>query len=126
MQNTRLSNLVSASGRLLVGWLQNPWRRTSVQLLALLGGFFLATAVSTLAGQAAVWDLQIAALLTLVCEGVSALTYRSPSPGFIRRGPDTWVPDGRSPQQALWISALNLLKLGLIFGMFVEAFKLGS
>lgn len=114
MQNTRLSNLLSASARLLLAWLQNPWRRTSIQLLSLLGGFFLASAISTTAGQTAWWDLQIAAILLLVCEVISAIAYRR-----------LFTPE-RPPEQVLLISSLNFLKIGLIYGLFVEAFKLGS
>lgn len=112
MQDTRFSNLLSASARQLSGWLQNPWRRTSIQIIALFGGFFLATAIATTAGQAALWDLPAAAVLVLICEAISSWIYRR-------------SPQGRVPF-SLGFAALNLLKVGFTYGLFVEAFKLGS
>jgi|JI8StandDraft_2_1071088.scaffolds.fasta_scaffold19009_2 hypothetical protein len=112
MQDTRLNNLIAAAARAFGGWLRNPWRRTSVQLLSVLGGFFAASAIATTAGQEAAWDLSMAGLLALGCEVASWVVYR-------RYGNDR----DRSP---LLISVLNLFKLGLMYGLFLEAFKLGS
>lgn len=112
MQDTRFSNLLSASARQLSGWLQNPWRRTSLQIIAVLGGFFLASAIATSAGQAAIWDLPVAAVLVLLCEAISRLVYRR-------------SPRGSAPLP-LGLTALNLAKVGFAYGLFVEAFKLGS
>ena len=41
----------------------------------------------------------------------------------VRRRADAGAILGERP---LWIAILNSLKLGLIYGLFVEAFKLGS
>jgi hypothetical protein len=113
VQNTRLSNLFDAIARQLSGWLQNPWRRWSLLAIAILVGFFLASAIATTAGQAAVWDLPIAAFLTVLSEGVSRWVYG--------RGAE---PGDRSPP--LLYPLVNLLKIGVVFGLFLEAFKLGS
>lgn len=113
VQNTRLSNLFDAIARQLSGWLQNPWRRWSLLALAILAGFFVASALSTTAGQAAVWDLPIAAFLTAASEGISRWVYgRGTEPG-----------DRPAP---LLYPLVNLLKIGVVFGLFLEAFKLGS
>ena len=114
MQDTRFSNLLIATGRQVSAWLQNPWRRTSIQLLSIFGGFFLASAAATTAGQAALWDLPVAAVLVLLCEGICGFTY------------GRYGRTGGRQRLALGLSALNLLKIGFIFGMFVEALKLGS
>lgn len=116
MQDTRLNNLLGAITRGLGGWLQNPWRRTSVQCLAVLVGFFGASALITTAGQEAAWDLSMAGILAVFCEVVSIVVYRR----WNARATDF---NGRSP---LWLSVLNLLKLGMVYGLFLEAFKLGS
>lgn len=112
MQNTRLNNLLGTITRGLGGWLQNPWRRTSVQLLAVFGGFFTASALITTAGQEAAWDLSMAGILAVGCEVASMVVYRQ-----------TRGSTDRSP---LVLSILNLFKLGLVYGLFLEAFKLGS
>jgi len=112
VQNTRLNNLLVAIAQGLGGWLQNPWRRTSVQLLAVLGGFFAASALITTAGQEAAWDLSMAGILAVGCELASIVVYRQ--------------ANARGDRSPLLLSILNLFKLGLIYGLFLEAFKLGS
>ncbi|MEM9772507.1 MAG: DUF565 domain-containing protein [Cyanobacteria bacterium P01_D01_bin.73] len=127
MQDTRLNNLIAASARQLNGWLANPWRRKSIQGFALLLGFFLAGAAVTTAGQAAVWDMSVTAVLVALCELISWLTYRRDERRSLQVPPtsreDTMpqAPPGRP-----WGTALNLLKVGLIYGLFLEGFKLGS
>lgn len=113
MQDTRLSTLVDRiSGRFVV-FLRNPWRRTSLLIIGLLGGNFLATTVSTVAGQRADLDVTVALILVLFVEIVSVLVYRSD-----RRRADE--------QRSLLLEVLNSIKLGLTYGLFVDAFKLGS
>ncbi|MGD1851665.1 MAG: DUF565 domain-containing protein [Cyanophyceae cyanobacterium] len=128
MQDTRLNNLIAASARQLNGWLENPWRRTSIQGFALLLGFFLAGAAVTTAGQAAVWDMSVTAVLIALCELVSWVHYRregqrSPQLPITRPSLDPAPP---TPTRRPWITALNLLKVGLMYGLFLEGFKLGS
>ncbi len=117
MQNTRLNSLIDTlldrSGR----WLQNPWRRISLVVISLLLGNFLATAIATTAGQNADWDILVSVVLVVFTEGVSWFVYR-----IDRRT----VPSNQTGQRALAIEILNALKLGLIYGLFVEAFKIGS
>lgn len=109
MQDTRLTRLVNGSIDSLGRWLQNPWRRTSLLLLSVLFGNFLATAISTTTGQQANLDILIAALLAGLTEFTSWLVYRM-----------------QRPNRPLPYSLLNALKIGLIYGLFVESFKLGS
>jgi Protein of unknown function (DUF565) len=123
MQNTRLTTLVDGSLQRLTQWLRNPWRRSSMLIISLLFGNFLASAVSTIAGQKADLDILAAALIVAVTELISWMTYG--------RG---WRSPARPPsnrplvtsQRSLLIEALNGLKLGLIYGLFVQAFTLGS
>jgi hypothetical protein len=113
MQNTRLNRLLGTTTDRLTGWLKNPWRRTSVWLISLLLGNFLASAISTIAGQSASLDVYVAAILVAICELTSWIVY----------GPTgAAVP----PERRSLLQATNALKIGLLFGIFVEALKLGS
>ncbi|MBD2694188.1 DUF565 domain-containing protein [Anabaena catenula] len=110
MQNTRLNTLLDTIARSLGQWFINPWRRLSLLLISWLFGFFLGSAVSTTAGQKAELDIVVAAFLVLLTEITSRIFY---SRSFFAR-------------QALWVESLNLLKVGFIYSLFLEAFKLGS
>lgn len=110
MQNTRLSGIVDAIGGQLGRWFFNPWRRLSLVIISLLFGFFLGTAVSTTAGQAADWDITAAAILVTLVEIIDRIYYRS----------------SRQGNRAFWVESLNALKIGLTYSLFIEAFKLGS
>lgn len=110
MQNTRLNSLVSVTIARLGDWLRNPWRRLSVIVISLLLGNFLGSAIATIAGQRAELDILVAALLVTLTELVSRLYYSNRS--VVGR----WF----------FVEVLNTLKVGLIYSLFVEAFKLGS
>ena len=107
MQNTRLNNLFNAIGGYLGRWLFNPWRRLSLLIISLLFGFFLGTAVSTTAGQSSDWDIVAAGIVVALVEVINRIYYRQGVRSF-------------------WIESLNALKIGLIYSLFIEAFKLGS
>ncbi|MFN6518159.1 MAG: DUF565 domain-containing protein [Nostoc sp. CreGUA01] len=110
MQNTRLNNLFDAIARQLGQWFLNPWRRMSLLIISLLFGFFLGNAISTTAGQRAELDIMAAGFFVLLTEITSGIFYNQSF--FTRR--------------SLLLESLNLLKVGLIYSMFLEAFKLGS
>ncbi|MBW4562033.1 MAG: DUF565 domain-containing protein [Mojavia pulchra JT2-VF2] len=110
MQNTRLNNLFDAIARQLNQWFFNPWRRLSLLIISFLFGFFLGSAISTSAGQRAELDIYVAALLVFLTEISSRIFYARP---FLAR-------------RALWVESLNFLKVGFIYSLFLEAFKLGS
>jgi cation transporter-like permease len=112
MQNTRLNTLVEDSLQRTTQWLRNPWRRLSVLIISLLFGNFLASAVSTIAGQRAEPDILAAAVVVAIAEAISWLTYATRSAPESSR---SWIIEG-----------LNGLKLGLLYGLFVQAFTLGS
>ena len=110
MQNTRINRLIDVLGERFRGWLSNPWRRISLLLISLLFGTFLGTAISTIAGQSADWDIIAAGLLVLLTEFANWLVYGGPRPAV----------------GSFWGEMLNALKIGLTYNLFVEAFKLGS
>ena len=121
MQNTRLSTLIDRIWQQFVRWAENPWRRLSLLIISLLLGDFLASAIATSTGQRATLDISIAFMLSIVTESISWLVYAS---SFGRRN-----LEGRNPilgQRPILVAILNNLKLGLVYGLFLEAFKLGS
>ena len=110
MQRTRLSTLVEQAGQRFSQWIFNPWRRISLAVISLLFGNFFATAISATAGQKAEIDILIAAILVAIVELISWLYHRSRS----------------AEQRTVLPELLNSFKLGMVYGLFVEAFKLGS
>jgi Protein of unknown function (DUF565) len=116
MQNTRLNTLLDRLTQRFTRWAQNPWRRISLIIISLLSGNFLASAIATTTGQTAELDITISATLVGIVEFISWLTY----------GNKADVNRAIFRQKPIWIAILNNLKLGLIYGLFVEAFKLGS
>jgi hypothetical protein len=110
MQNTRLNNLFDAIALNIGQWFLNPWRRISLLLMSFLFGSFMGTAIATTTGQQARIDIFVAAILVVITEVTSKLVYSRPS----------------QQQRILWIESLNLFKVGVMYNLFIEAFKLGS
>ncbi len=120
MQNTRLNTLIDRALGQFTQWAQNPWRRLSLIIISLLFGNFLASAIATTTGQRTNLDTVISAVLLVITESISWLVY---SKRIQRLAAENAIERQRRP---LWLEILNSLKLGLIYGLFVEAFKLGS
>ncbi|MFP4007519.1 MAG: DUF565 domain-containing protein [Spirulinaceae cyanobacterium] len=114
MQNTRLSTLFDRLSDRVVTLFNNPWRRIALVAISFLFGFFLGSALSSTAGQLAFWDVPAAGVLVLVTEITSRFIYRQP-----RRNLDI-------TRMSLLADVLNALKIGLTYGLFLEAFKLNS
>ena len=115
MQNTRLNVLLNGTVGQFSRWAQNPWRRLSLLIISVLFGNFLSSAIATFAGQQADPDVLAATLMVVIAEAISWSTYR-----FDRRR-------SRSNEASPMVfELLNGIKLGLMYGLFVEAFKLGS
>ncbi|MEM6448746.1 MAG: DUF565 domain-containing protein [Cyanobacteria bacterium P01_D01_bin.105] len=137
MQRTRLNTLFNQIVLKFRQWVFNPWRRLSLVLLSLLFGNFFATAISATAGQTAKLDVTISAFLVIGVELISWLYYR-----FTPRreqtnaitqqltNTDAELPVGLETgpirSRSTLAESLNAFKLGMIYGLFVEAFKLGS
>lgn len=112
MQRTRLNTLFEVIGTKIELFFSNPWRRISLILIGFLFGIFVGEAVSTTVGQAAYWDVVAAGLLVLFTEIVSQLAYR--------RKPKL------SQERSLFLDVLNVFKVGIVYSLYLEAFKLGS
>lgn len=110
MQSTRLNRLLNVIFERLKLWLLNPWRRISLLIIALLFGNFMANAVSSITGQQGDLDVLCSLISLLIVEIFNWLAYGS-------RNKIT---------RSLGIDILNLFKIGFTYGLFLEAFKLGS
>jgi uncharacterized membrane protein YraQ (UPF0718 family) len=108
MQNTRLNNLIEVILTRLNQWLKNPWRRFSLIIIGFLLGFFIGPVMMTSAGQKAELDIIGAGLMVLFVELCSRLIYRF------------------KEKNIFLLSVLNSVKIGIMYSLFFEAFKLGS
>jgi hypothetical protein len=117
MQNTRLNTLLDVNFGRLSRWTQNPWRRTSLAIISILLGFFLASFISTTFGARSEWDVLVAGVTAFLAELISRIFYRS-RPRVLANG--DVVP------QPLLLVLLNDAKIGVIYGLALEACKLGS
>jgi hypothetical protein len=110
MQRTRFQNLLGRFGDSLLRQLRRSWRAGSLSLLALLGGYFLGQNLTTLllltvpAGRPLLVLLMVLAIEVIV-RVRTRLIGEEPSLG--------------------WVIADNL-RLGAIFAIVFEAFKLGT
>lgn len=88
-------------------FLDNPIRLLSAASLSILFGFFSATSASTIIGSVADWDPLAAAVLLIWTEGFTKIYYRREKKSRLLR-------------------LINAFKIGLIYGMTVDAFKLST
>lgn len=110
MQRTRWNTIVDNFSQTSQNFFNNPWRKNALNFISLLLGIFMGTAFITIYGQRGGIDLIGAFFLVLFTETISRLMYTRT---FKER-------------RVVWIQTLNIFKIGLTFGLFVEAFKLGS
>ena len=106
LQSTRLQINVGAAIQRLDLWARNPWRRLSLLALAGLTGFLFGSAITSVAGVLGQMDPVAALVVVLGAE----LTIRR------RRGAE---PSLKLPQQLL-----DLARIGFLYGLFLEGFKL--
>lgn len=117
MQNTRISNLVNVTSGKIYRWSRQSWRRSSLILISLLLGFFLASVISTSTGAKSELDIVAAAVTVIVVEIINRFVYSTKR---------STLADGSLAPRLLTTDMLNSLKLGVTYGLFLEAFKLGS
>ncbi|MEN9218830.1 MAG: DUF565 domain-containing protein [Gloeomargarita sp. DG_2_bins_126] len=107
MQQTRLNQIASQLGQTAQGWIQRPFNTWLLYLVAFFLGTFLASTLTTALGALAQFDVVAMAVLLLATE-------------ILNR----WVYSRR--QVGLPLSLLNMLKIGFVGGMYLDALKLGS
>ena len=106
LQSTRLQTQWGEAINRLEQWTQNPWRRLSLLAIALFSGFLLGSAVTSVAGVFSQMDPVASLIVVLGTE----FTLRR-----VRRSGASWT----LPEQLL-----DLSRIGFLYGLFLEAFKL--
>ena len=87
-----------------------------VQLLNILLGFFTATALSTIPAQTGDWGVVAAAIIVTNQEIISKIIYQYKSLTYFQK----------TPIITIFLKYCNNIKIGILYGLFVDAFKLGS
>ncbi len=109
LQRTRFDGVQRRAGDLLLGGFRGSWRRRSLGVLALLLGFYAGENITAVwleqVGQRPVVVLLLVLLLELMVRVRTRVVGERPGLG--------------------WIVADNL-RLGLVYAVVLEAFKLGS
>ena len=106
LQSTRLQTNVGAALQRLDRWARNPWRRFSLLALAGLIGFLIGSAITSVAGVLGQMD-PVAALVVVLGTELTIRRQRSSEPSL------------KLPQQLL-----DLGRIGFLYGLFLEGFKL--
>jgi hypothetical protein len=107
-QQTQFQRRISQAGERLETWAINPWRRLSLLLLLLLGSFAVGGSLGTITG--ALSDLDPLAALVVVLLLELATRVRGP---LLRQNRDR-----------LGLQLLDMGRIGLLYGLLLDGFKL--
>ena len=88
----------------------------STQLLSVLLGFFASTALSTIPAQTGDWSILAAAIIVTNQEIISKIIYQ----GTLSKQYKKHI------FLRVFLKHSNSIKIGVLYGLFVDAFKLGS
>lgn len=108
MIKTRLSTFLAYSVKNLSDKLYYSLNELTTGLISLLLGFFISTGLSTIPGQTGDWGIIAASLIVAATELTSKIVYSNRKKLNIK------------------INLINNFKIGITYGLFVDAFKLGS
>lgn len=108
MIKTRLSTFFAYLIKNLNNKLYYSLSELTTGLISLLLGFFISTGLSTIPGQTGDWGIIAASLIVAATELTSKIVYSSHN------------------QLNIKINLFNNFKIGITYGLFVDAFKLGS
>jgi hypothetical protein len=108
MLQTSLEIVVNIISKYTNNIFRNKLANLSVSVLNMFFGFFISTTLSTIPGQTGDWGIIGAAIIVTFYELASNIIYSKFSDKF------------------LTVEQINKIKIGIIYGLFVDAFKLGS
>eukprot|EP00899_Mesostigma_viride_P022662 jgi/Mesvir1/3580/Mv12043-RA.1 len=106
-QATRLVSFVDSTPRRTRRYFKSPWKRALWGAISLLSGFYIANVVSLSFGSISANDVLAAAVVLVMVELTTAYYYSQEKPTFA-------------------LALANAFKIGFTYGLFVDAFKLGS
>jgi hypothetical protein len=106
-QQTRFQQRITQAGDLLEQWAQNPWRRLSLLLIILLSSFVMGSSIGSITGALALFD----PLAALAC--VLAIELAARVRGRLLTRP-----------VRLRLQALDMARMGLLYGLLLDGFKL--
>ena len=108
LQKTRLQISFGEATSRLDQWAVNPWRKASLMLIALGASFAVGNSIGAVAGALELMD-PVAAVITV---GIWELMVRTRRP---------WA---RDKQTHLGRDLLDMSRIGLLYGLLLEGFKL--
>ncbi|MEB3308188.1 MAG: DUF565 domain-containing protein [Cyanobacteriota bacterium] len=108
IQQTRFQRQVAELGPALARWAANPWRRLSLLSIVLLLSFAIGGAVGSITGALSLLD----PLGALICVLVIELAIRIRGSLLQRRG------------DQLPLQLLDMGRVGLLYGLLLDGFKL--
>jgi len=108
LQKTRLHISIGEATARFDQWAVNPWRKASLMLIALGASFTLGNSIGAIAGALNLMD-PVAALITVGIWEVMVRTRRH------------WA---RDKQKHLGRDLLDMSRIGLLYGLLLEGFKL--
>ena len=103
-QSTRLQRSFGGLVQQLETWGVNPWRRLSALSIATLFGFLVGSAITSVAGVLGQMD-PVGALIVVLGTEATVRLRRAGAPTLVEQ-------------------VLNVSRIGLLYGLFLEAFKL--
>lgn len=109
---TRLKRIIQSGSENFVSRFKRSRKNFPTKIFLLLLGYYSANALATVLGQTGDWDVLAAGILVALIEGIGYLMYRMP-PFLGEQGKEL-------------VTLVNFYKSGFSFGLFVDAFKLGS
>lgn len=107
-QRTRLQASLGGAAARLQRWAENPWRRLSLLLIVLFSCFFIGGAIGTITGALAFLD-PLAALICVVAIELAVRWRRQLL---------------QQPGDRLGLQLLDMARIGLLYGLLLEGFKL--
>ena len=111
MYPTNLAECIKGFFSILIHTQKIKINSLSLSILYMLLGFFISTALSTIPGQTGDWGIIGAAIIVTFYERISQYTY-----------PLTF----KTKINKRLMHRINYIKIGILYGLFVDAFKLGS
>lgn len=113
---TNLKNKILAIQTQIKALLYYKLNSVGIQVLNTLLGFFAATALSTIPAQTGDWGIVAAAIIVTNQEIVSKIIYQYKDLRY----------SVKTPLITIFLKHCNNIKIGILYGLFVDAFKLGS